>query len=71
MSYLALSKRFFGLLAFLLAWKSISSLLIWRHNTQHNAIQHNGIQHNDILYKNTQHNDVQLLCCVSQISPLF
>jgi hypothetical protein len=32
-------------------------LMIWRHNAQHNDIEHNDTQHNDIEHNDTQHNN--------------
>ncbi len=39
--------------------KMISSLPIWRHETQHNDMQHNNTQHNDTQHNDTQQNDIE------------
>ncbi len=38
--------------------KFISGVFKWRHDTQHNDIQHNDTEQNDIQHNDTQQNDI-------------
>ncbi len=39
--------------------RSLVSLYLRHHDTQHNEIQHNDTKHNGIQHNETEHNDIQ------------